>query len=133
VLLAAPAAAAAPIDAYGGLPSIESVEISPDGSKLAVAISTGEQRVIGIKPMPMARCRPTPWARRRCGVSTGSAPIADHHHLADRPIIDVEAPRREYLLGFDLNVATRKLHRSSTAAGPADTGTHFRDNGRQTR
>ena len=40
--LATAARAAAQLDAYGDLPSIESVEISPDGSKLAVAISSGE-------------------------------------------------------------------------------------------
>ena len=42
-------AVAAPLEAYGGLPSIESINISPDGTKLAVSASTGEGRMLVIK------------------------------------------------------------------------------------
>jgi dipeptidyl aminopeptidase/acylaminoacyl peptidase len=42
-------ALAAPLEAYGTLPSIESVSISPDGAMLAVAVTDGEQRRIVIR------------------------------------------------------------------------------------
>jgi hypothetical protein len=37
--LLGPNAMAAPLDAYGSLPSVETVSISPDGSMLAFAVT----------------------------------------------------------------------------------------------
>src|SRR5258707_3498029 len=48
---AAPPTAAAPLEAYGRLPFIEQVAISPDGARLAVIVSDGEKRQIIIKQL----------------------------------------------------------------------------------
>ena len=48
VALGAWPAAAAPLSAYGKLPSIEEVALSPSGNRLAVVITNGEDRVIGV-------------------------------------------------------------------------------------
>jgi len=49
VLLGASGASAAPIEAYGRLPALESVEISPDGSSLAAVVANGDQRQIIVR------------------------------------------------------------------------------------
>ena len=46
--LAAPAAAA-PLEAYGKLPSIEEAALSPSGKRLAVVTTNGEQRAVVVK------------------------------------------------------------------------------------
>ncbi|WP_293682334.1 hypothetical protein [uncultured Phenylobacterium sp.] len=106
--LAAPAAAA-PLEAYGGLPSIESIEISPDGSKLAIAMSTGEQRMLGIKPLPAGPMQT---------YAVGAAKVRRLDWFgSDRVIVTTSTtswvpgligPRREWLLGFDLDLARHK-------------------------
>ena len=45
------AMAAAPLEAYGGLPSIESVVISPDGSALALIVTINDERRIIVKSL----------------------------------------------------------------------------------
>jgi pimeloyl-ACP methyl ester carboxylesterase len=47
-LLAAPALAAAGVDAYGRLPSIEQAALSPDGTKIAFVKTTEDWRVLAI-------------------------------------------------------------------------------------
>jgi dipeptidyl aminopeptidase/acylaminoacyl peptidase len=42
-------AAAAPLEAYGRLPSVEDIQISPDGATLAFVLTSGEDRRIVIK------------------------------------------------------------------------------------
>ena len=39
-----PVAAPTPLEAFGGLPTIEDAEISPDGKRLALIVTNGEQR-----------------------------------------------------------------------------------------
>jgi dipeptidyl aminopeptidase/acylaminoacyl peptidase len=123
----ATSAAAAPLEAYGGLPSIESVEISPDGSKLAVAMSTGDQRVVGVKPLaggPMqsypvgaAKIRRLDWVDSEKLIITSSQTGS---------IINITAPRREYMMGFQLDLATRKGRPLLEGAlGTGGTGTHL--------
>jgi dipeptidyl aminopeptidase/acylaminoacyl peptidase len=51
VVLAAGAARAAPLEAYGKLPSIEEMTISPDGTRLASIRTNGEQRTIRIETL----------------------------------------------------------------------------------
>ncbi|HEX3699101.1 MAG TPA: S9 family peptidase, partial [Phenylobacterium sp.] len=46
--LGAPPALAAPLDAYGKLPSIEGMAISPDGAHLATIVTDGEKRSVQI-------------------------------------------------------------------------------------
>ncbi len=129
VFLARQAAVAAPIEAYGGLPSIESVEISPDGSKLAVAMSTGEQRMLGIKTLPdgvmktfalgSAKVRRLDWVGPERLIITTSQ---------TNSIMYVTGPRREYLMGFDLNVATSRIQPLlKRSLGGSGTGSHIHD------
>ncbi|HEY8004402.1 MAG TPA: S9 family peptidase, partial [Phenylobacterium sp.] len=47
--LSASAAVAAPLEAYGKLPSIEDIAISPDGARLAMIQTDGEKRTIRIE------------------------------------------------------------------------------------
>ena len=47
-LLAAPALAAAGVDAYGRLPSIEQAALSPDGTRIAFVKTTQDWRVLAI-------------------------------------------------------------------------------------
>lgn len=46
--VAAAAEAGAPIEAYGRLPSLEQVALSPDGMRLAMVQTTGDQRLVSI-------------------------------------------------------------------------------------
>lgn len=48
---AASMAWAAPLEAYGRLPAIETVEISPDGASLALIVTNGERRKIAIRDL----------------------------------------------------------------------------------
>lgn len=50
-IMAGAAARAAPLEAYGQLPDIEQVAISPDGARLAVLIGGGEERRILIREL----------------------------------------------------------------------------------
>lgn len=103
-------ASAAPLEVYGGLPSIETVKISPDGAKVALVVSDGEKRAVSIKSTVDG--------------STRVAGVGDHKVRrldwvgSDNLVIstsqtdyipDVDSPRQEYMLGFNLNVTTFKL------------------------
>ena len=48
-LICAPRCLAAPLAAYGALPAIEQVAISPDGAKLAIVLTNGELRNVAIE------------------------------------------------------------------------------------
>ena len=50
-LLTAASTKAAPLSAYGDLPAIDLIEISPDGAKLALATSNGDQRTVAVVPL----------------------------------------------------------------------------------
>ena len=50
-LLAVTPAAAAPLEAYGRLPTIESVAISPSGHAVAMVATNGEQRIIAVQDL----------------------------------------------------------------------------------
>jgi acetyl esterase/lipase len=105
------AAPAAPLAAYGELPSIEWIEISPDGARLAVAVAAGEQRALQIKTVPdgqtktyllgAAKVRRLDWVGPDHVIITTSR---------TGRIANVTGPRQEHYLGFDLNVATGEVH-----------------------
>ncbi|MDZ4373726.1 MAG: S9 family peptidase [Phenylobacterium sp.] len=101
---------AAPLEAYGGLPSIQQIEISPDGSKLATVMSDGENLVINVQSLPDG-------AAHSFGV--GEAKIRDIDWVgADDLIITtsqtanipgIVAPRREHHMAYRLNLVTREV------------------------
>lgn len=123
-------ATAAPLSAYGGLPSIESVEISPDGSLLATIASDGENLSLTITPvgggagksyaLGAAKVRALDWVGSEHLIISTSQTAA---------IPFTTGPRHEYSRGFDLNLKTEKLQ-PLLDKSPArqQTGTHFRDN-----
>ncbi|MEO8113445.1 MAG: S9 family peptidase, partial [Phenylobacterium sp.] len=105
--LSAAPCAAAPLELYGRLPNIEAVAISPDGNKLGVILTDGEQRKILIEDL-------TDRKRDRL-LGVGAAKVRDldwagPDHLiitTSRTAIiqDVIAPRAEYFMAFDYNLA----------------------------
>jgi dipeptidyl aminopeptidase/acylaminoacyl peptidase len=128
--LAGGIARAAPLEAYGGLPNIESVEISPDASRLAVAMTTGTERVIGVKRLPEgemqtfavgdAKIRRLDWVGSERLIITTSR--TGH-------ISGLSQSRGEYFMAFELNLATRRVQGLLQGAiTSGDTGTRLRDN-----
>lgn len=103
-------AQAAPLEAYGGLPSIEQAALSPDGQKLAVIWTNGEDRRIAIRDLTdgktgviavgAAKLRSIQWA--------GSKHLLiGKSNTATIPF--VIGPRREYLLVFDYSLERATL------------------------
>lgn len=111
-LATATAAIAAPLEAYGQLPSIEQVVISPDGERIAVLIAEGEARKVLIKELASdkgqflavgdIKVRSLKWAGSDdlliASSTTSTIPF-------------VLAPRREYMLLASYNRRTGKVQR----------------------
>jgi dipeptidyl aminopeptidase/acylaminoacyl peptidase len=107
----AASAAVPPLSVYGRLPNIEQVEISPDGTKLAVAITDGEKRMLVIREAAEggklitamnfadSKLRGVQWAGMEHVLITTSS-------TAD--VVGLSGPKREYLMAFDFNLVTKK-------------------------
>jgi hypothetical protein len=121
-------ATAAPLSAYGGLPNIDSIEISPDGSTLAMIVSDGENRGLVVRPAAGGPSK---------AYSVGAAKVrsldwvgADHLIITtsqtDRPT-GLIGPKHEYFLGFALDVKAQKVESLfEKSLAQQQTGTHFR-------
>ena len=106
----AASAGAPPLSVYGRLPNVEQVEISPDGKKLAIAVTDGEKRMLLI--------RNTDSTKLLAGLDMGTTKLRgvrwagpDHVLITTSNTADVfglSGPKREYLMGFDYNLVTRK-------------------------
>lgn len=105
------AAAAAPLEAYGRLPSIEDAAMSPDGKSLAMIWTDGEQRRIIVQEFGKpdtaqvlgvgdAKVRSLEWAGPRHLLITKSTTAS---------ALNVISPRREYLMVFVYDVAAKKV------------------------
>lgn len=122
-------AGAAPLEAYGGLPSIERIEISPDGSMLAVAISNGEQRLLGVKALPDGEMKlhsvGAAKVRRLDWVGTENLIVSTSR---TSKIVGMTGGRDEYMMGYRFHLPTQKvyplLQGSLTRGG---SGTYIRD------
>jgi dipeptidyl aminopeptidase/acylaminoacyl peptidase len=125
---AGPARGAAPLEAYGGLPSIEMIEISPDATKLAIVMSTGENRLIGVKPLPDGAMQTFAVGDAKVRSIHWAGP--DHLVIASSRtanIIGVTGGREEYASGFLLDLVERKVRPMLTGyQGREQTGTHLR-------
>jgi dipeptidyl aminopeptidase/acylaminoacyl peptidase len=113
--LAAPAVAA-PLDAYGRLPTIERAKISPDGAELALVVTNGEHRRVAVERLSdnaivfnadagERKVRDIEWAG------------ADHLLLTTRvtqTVLGVDAPKAEYLVAMDIDVPKQTGHRIMT-------------------
>ena len=104
------AALAAPLEAYGRLPAIETAQVSPDGASLALIVTNGERRKIAIRDLATgvtsvldsgdAKVRDLQWAGSGhlliIATLTGS-----ENNLSVR--------RGEYGRVYDYNLAARKM------------------------
>jgi dipeptidyl aminopeptidase/acylaminoacyl peptidase len=122
-------ASAAPLSAYGGLPSIETIDISPDGSTLATIVSDGEQRSLTITPLtggaPKSYAVGAAKVRRLDWVGAEHLVISTSQTAGITGLI---GPRREYLMGFSLNLSTQKLQPLlERSPARSQTGTHYRE------
>jgi dipeptidyl aminopeptidase/acylaminoacyl peptidase len=100
-----------PLSVYGRLPNVEQVEISPDGTKLAISVTDGENRMLTIREAAeggklitamrfgATKLRGVQWAGPEHVLVTTSS-TAEVYGLA--------GPKREYLMAFDFNLVTKK-------------------------
>jgi dipeptidyl aminopeptidase/acylaminoacyl peptidase len=110
-LVAGPCAAA-PLEAFGKLPAIEQVAISPDGTRLAVVVTDGEKRGIAIQDL----------AKNAIvgGLQAGANKVRDVRWAGPNHVLvtvsrtgyinGVMSPREEWRTVIDYNVATRAQH-----------------------
>ena len=104
-------ARAAPLAAYGELPSIEQIAISPDGRLLAIDVTKGEQRVIVVQDIAAGKVV--------AGIKAGQVKVRHLQWAGDKHLIvtssvtssimGVLADRGEWFVAADLNLATNKL------------------------
>jgi dipeptidyl aminopeptidase/acylaminoacyl peptidase len=100
-----------PLSAYGRLPNIEQIEISPDGTKLAIAVTDGENRMLVIREaaeggkmlsamnFATTKLRGVQWAGMEHVLVTTSSTAE---------VYGLSGPKREYLMAFDFNLVTKK-------------------------
>jgi dipeptidyl aminopeptidase/acylaminoacyl peptidase len=110
-------AQAAPLEAYGKLPNIEQVAISPDGQKLGVIWTNGTQRRIVVRDMATGKL-----SQLGAGdVKVRSLDWAGPDHLlittsTTSYITGVEAARGEYFLLLDYNIPQGKVRNVMSGA-----------------
>ncbi|MET0336953.1 MAG: S9 family peptidase [Caulobacter sp.] len=107
ILSLAGPAVAAPLEAYGRLPKIEDVNISPDGKRYAVSGTNGEQRLLIVRRVEDDKLV--------IAIGAGSQKIRDvrwagSDHLIvttsqTTSVMDVVGDRREWMTSLVLNVA----------------------------
>jgi dipeptidyl aminopeptidase/acylaminoacyl peptidase len=102
---------AAPLAAYGQLPNIERVAVSPQGTLLSIVWTDGAQRklivervsdhkVVGGYLLGPAKVRSVQWAGDQHIILTTSK---------TGNIMGVDSPREEWRLAFDINLTTQRL------------------------
>ncbi|HJV40778.1 S9 family peptidase [Caulobacter sp.] len=94
---------------YGQLPQIEAVKLSPEGEKLAVILTNGEERFLAVRKLD---------GKLLTGVKAGTTKLrnviwAGEDHIImvssqTADIMDLRGPAREYLMAVDLNLVTHK-------------------------
>lgn len=94
---------------YGQLPNIEQIELSPDGSKLAVVVTDGDQRFLSIRQVGGGVL---------AGMNVGATKLrgvtwAGEEHLIlvvsrTDAVVGIRGPAREYFLATDYNWKTKK-------------------------
>jgi dipeptidyl aminopeptidase/acylaminoacyl peptidase len=98
-----------PLAVYGQLPNIEGVDISPDGSRLAVTVTNGEARTLLVRTLD---------GKAIAAVSAGTTKLrgvtwAGPDHLiiitsTTTAVFGLSGPKREYYQALDYNIATGK-------------------------
>jgi dipeptidyl aminopeptidase/acylaminoacyl peptidase len=101
---------AAPLEAYGHLPSIEVASLSPDGQKLAIIWTNGEDRRIAIQDLSNGKMEVLGVGRAKVRNLDWAGPGHLLITTSTTGIISfVTAPRAEWFMCFDYNLATKKL------------------------
>jgi cephalosporin-C deacetylase-like acetyl esterase len=110
-IIFAGSAAAAPLDAYGKLPTIETGAVSPSGASVALIVTNGEDRAILVRNVATQATT--------LKVGTGTAKVrsllwAGEKHLiivttAHGLPLNVATTQREWTFAFSLDVDTRKV------------------------
>jgi dipeptidyl aminopeptidase/acylaminoacyl peptidase len=100
-------APAAPVEAYGNLPNLENIALSPDGSMVAFVRTEGDQRVVAVVSLSTGKLL--------TGIRASDAKLRSLEWADDRRLLIVTSttakiwtltgPRREYfqLVVFDIN------------------------------
>lgn len=104
-------AAAAPLSAYGGLPTIETVAVSPSGHAIALSLTDGEERLIVVQDLATQKLTTR--------AATGRAKVRYVRWAGDRHLVivttvtatpfDVTTSQREWAMGFRMDLATQKV------------------------
>ncbi|SFK61130.1 Dipeptidyl aminopeptidase/acylaminoacyl peptidase [Caulobacter sp. UNC279MFTsu5.1] len=105
------AAEVPPLSVYGRLPNVEQVEISPDGTKLAIAVTDGENRVLTIREAAEGAKLIT--AMRFGSTKLRGVQWAGPEHVlittsSTAEVFGLAGPKREYLMAYDFNLVTKK-------------------------
>ncbi|WP_372784119.1 alpha/beta hydrolase family protein [Phenylobacterium sp.] len=110
--LAAGAARAAPLEAYGKLAAVEDIAISPDGSRLALIQTDGEKRSIRVENLAQHRLERL--LQGGDAKLSGMLWVGPDHLFVSRGsragLQGTEATRSEFQLGFDYNILTGGTH-----------------------
>ncbi len=110
-IMVAPAAATPTVDAFGALPNVDLIAVSPDGTKLALAVGDETRRQVQVRriadqPPVMvlgtgeAKVRSLQWAGENHILITASKTAL---------LGGIVGPKREYYLVTDFNLTTRRM------------------------
>jgi len=119
---AAAAPPAPPLEAYGRLPWLEEMQISPDGKHLAFVRTDGDERLLVIEDIAAHKLD--------TGVKLGKTKLrglswADDAHLlittsTTARFNDVDGPKREWFIASVFDTASRRLDRLTAGPGAMD-------------
>jgi len=100
-----------PLSVYGRLPNIEQIEISPDGAKLAIAVTDGEKRMLVIREAVQG-------GKMIAGLNFGDTKLRGVRWAGSEHVLvtisstaqpfGLSGPRQEYWMAFDFNLVTKK-------------------------
>ncbi|MCR5877109.1 hypothetical protein [Phenylobacterium sp. J367] len=106
-------AAAAPLEAYGKLPTIEDIEISPSGHAIAAVVSDGKNRVVSVQDLASGKIL--------MKVGAGDVKVRGVEWAGDKHILVVAtataAPlgiaggRREWMVAYSYDLTSQKPQR----------------------
>ncbi len=123
--VATAAAGMPPVEAYGQLPSVDLIALSPDGTRMALAVTGHGAREVQVRTV----------ADRQLvtGLPTGTVKVralqwvGDHHLIVTKSttadIAGTTGPRHEYALAVDINLATGKAQPLLSGVGDNTTET----------
>ncbi|MGA0607625.1 alpha/beta hydrolase family protein [Phenylobacterium sp. VNQ135] len=125
-LVCSSAAAAAPLSAYGKLPTVEQVVLSPSGKRLAVVVTDGERRTVTVKDLESSRILMV--------AEGGDQKVRDIMFAGEDHVLvvasvtsiatGVSAGRREWLMAHDMDLKAGKVRRLMSDAAESMNTIH---------